>query len=568
MIPKNIKREHVIKAIEEIEISGFPAARASRKFLLEYNGKDYPPKYVLSIANKYANGKKLTPDDLGGGRETNRFLQNLGFEIRSKTAGEKIIRAEPIRKQKEIPLKKGHKESCKKCKETIKKLLEKIYGEVKDSPKFDVGTLPEDFKDTPYYGKLTEIYKALQDYRRFQKLVKYPKLYPSDLFVPDPGFIFEYDESQHFTLPRKIALEHYPENLKLGFDKKRWIELCERIHKRDNDKKTPQRDEQRAWYETIRDFLPAIKGFKPTVRVFMKDFQWCSLDPESPKDVIKFRELIGNKQQKLYGWWVATVLIKSNERYSNEERLKVTSQVVDLVSNDTEGDGVIIFPGGWFDTGKQEAKSVYEWAEASIKCIISKKKRNIIICLGIDGRLHRFPRDQIGIAISKRGIEAIGRKFHPTREEKRFIEPAESHLEKEENKSRTFELNGKKYFMCVCYDSFGIKHNSIPKMGVDAVLDLVHGFYPKGEGVSGTGNFARHGLAGASNQWKCPVFCATVFFRREIPETFPSGVYWDRGNTHSPKCTYETIRLNQSREENIKVKEGKVSVRIYNPGTI
>jgi hypothetical protein len=38
--------------------------------------------------------------------------------------------------------------------------------------------------------------------------------------------------------------------------------------------------------------LPAIEGFKPTVRVFMKDLQWCSLDPDNPSDVEKFKALI------------------------------------------------------------------------------------------------------------------------------------------------------------------------------------------------------------------------------------------------------------------------------------
>ena len=39
MIPKNIKREHVIKAIEEIKRNGIPKGRNSKKFLLEFNGQ-------------------------------------------------------------------------------------------------------------------------------------------------------------------------------------------------------------------------------------------------------------------------------------------------------------------------------------------------------------------------------------------------------------------------------------------------------------------------------------------------------------------------------------------------
>jgi hypothetical protein len=105
-----------------------------------------------------------------------------------------------------------------------------------------------------------------------------------------------------------MTLEHYPESLKLGFDKKRWIQLCERIRARDNDKDTPHRDEQRAWYETIRDFLPAMKGLRPTVRLCMKDFEWCSLNPDNPSDVERFKGILkGN-----LGRWEINVIHAPN----------------------------------------------------------------------------------------------------------------------------------------------------------------------------------------------------------------------------------------------------------------
>lgn len=295
MIPRNINKEHIIKAIEEIERTGIPSGRKSKKFLLKYNGKTYPPKYVISLANIYTNGKRLSSNEFSGGMETNKFLQNLGFDIEKITGNEKLIRVNPLRKKK-LPPEGKHSERCPKCKETIKKLLQKVYGEVQESPRFEIGTLPKDFKDTPYYENLKGIYETLQKYRGFSEFVKTRRLPTSDLFVKDPGFIFEYDESQHFTEPRRITLEHYPEGLKLGYDRKRWIELCKKINSKDHD--PPYRDEQRAWYETIRDFLPAIKGFKPTVRVFMKDFVWCNLNPDNPFDVERFKSIICGKPAK------------------------------------------------------------------------------------------------------------------------------------------------------------------------------------------------------------------------------------------------------------------------------
>jgi len=179
-------------------------------------------------------------------------------------------------------------------------LLERIYGRVEESPRFDIGTLPEDFKDLPCYPSLKKIFQALQDHRGFKDFVKAKTLPKSDLFIPEPGFVFEYDERQHFTLPRKVALENYPEDYMLGFDKKRWVRLCEKINAKDNHPKK-YRDEQRAWYETLRDFLPLIKGFEPTMRICMKDYEWCSLNPDNPSDVEKFKALVKGEAS---GWAV------------------------------------------------------------------------------------------------------------------------------------------------------------------------------------------------------------------------------------------------------------------------
>ena len=289
MIPKNIEREHIIKAIEEIKRNGVPKGRNSRKFLLEFDGEYYPPKYVISLANKYANGEILDSAQFSGGKETNDFLRNLGFNIIERSKAKKIIKSFSIKRERKLSnIHQG--ERCPKCKETIRKLLEKIYGRVEENYKFRVGILPEDFKNSLYYSELKKIYEKLQDHRGHKDFVKAKNLPNCDFFIPNPGFIVEFDESQHFTLPRKITLEEYPTTLELGFSKEKWIRLCEKIDAKDND--PPYRDEQRAWYDTLRDFLPAILGLQPTVRLFAKDFVWCSLNPNIPEDVDRFRKMI------------------------------------------------------------------------------------------------------------------------------------------------------------------------------------------------------------------------------------------------------------------------------------
>ncbi|MDT7878137.1 MAG: hypothetical protein RQ862_06235 [Candidatus Caldarchaeales archaeon] len=181
-----------------------------------------------------------------------------------------------------------HNERCPKCKERVREFLERIYGDVQTNYRFYLGTRPMDFKNTPYYGKLLEIYRALQNYRGYKEFVKAKNIPRSDFFIPDHGFIVEFDESQHFTIPRKITLELYPE-IELGYDKTKWVMLCEKINAKDNH--PIYRDEQRAWYDTLRDFLPLIKGLKPTVRVFAWDFVWCNLNPDNPSDLKKIESI-------------------------------------------------------------------------------------------------------------------------------------------------------------------------------------------------------------------------------------------------------------------------------------
>lgn len=384
-----------------------------------------------------------------------------------------------------------------------------------------------------------------------------------DYFVPNPGFLVEFDESQHFTQPRKLSLQKYPENLKVGFSVAQWAALCDAINAKDND--PPFRDEQRAWYDTLRDFLPEIKGLEPTVRLYSKGMQWCLLDPDNPTDIARFRNLIEGRRKSSHDW-IATVLLQSDEHYSNEERMNALSGVINAIFGGTLGDGVILFPGGMFCTAEHEAKTYYNKLEASVKSILDKTDRNIIICVGIDGCVDKngYAHDQIGIAVSKNGIEAIGRKFYPAPQEQDRVKRAENYSSNEEGKSRIFELNGIKYFMCVCYDTYGLRHNELSNSaGVNVVLNLVHCFYPKGEGPCGESYFARHGFAGASKQWKCPVFGIAVFFNREIPERWPSGVYWNQGDKSTQKWKYEDNPLKPSRDISVDIPEGKAMVRIY-----
>lgn len=278
MIPTVIKKEHVLKAIEFIDKNGVPKNRLSKKFFLIYKGRKYPPKYVVSLAYKFVSGRELDPERFSGGIETNTFLRKLGFKI------------EEITSSKTVVTKTGHGERCYRCKKVVEQMLRKIYGDVLVNYRFGIGPRPEDFIDSQFYPFLRDIFSKLKELRGFTDFIRSDTLPPVDYYVPYPGFIVEFDESQHFTLARKISLERYPEELKLGFDRYKWIELCNIINAKDND--PPYRDEQRAWYDTLRDFLPTVLDLKPTVRLYARDYVWCSLDPNNQKDVETFRWLL------------------------------------------------------------------------------------------------------------------------------------------------------------------------------------------------------------------------------------------------------------------------------------
>ncbi len=561
MIPKNITKEHIIKALKEIDQNGVPSRRNSKDYLLLYKETFYPPKYVISLANKYANGKELKSDIFNGGKETNNFLNNLNFKI-VQTSLNKTIKYNNI-SQNTIYVKeknKGHNERCPECKITVESMLKSIYGSVINNYKINISTNVEDYKEFPFYRELKNIYLKLLKYRGYKKFIRVRILPRCDYFVPNPGFILEFDESQHFTSPRKITLENYPKNLILGFSSLKWINLCNKINAKDNN--PPFRDEQRAWYDTLRDFLPLIKGLNPTVRLYSNEIQWCSLNPEDPKDVETFKKYIEMKKNNQSSDWVATIILQSNGFISNEIRLLELSKIVSQTLKNTNGDGVIIFPGGWFNSEKEEAKSLYDWVENQLRDLLNINNRKIIVSLGIDGRVFHHAEDQIGIAISKNGIEAIGRKFYPAPQEEGYVKLAMDSLSKEENKPRIFELNGRKYFICACYDSFGVRKKRIPRHG-DIILDLVHGFYSKGEGNSGEVYFAKHGFAGASKEWDSLVFGAAIFFNRKIPNNWPSGVYWDQGDKSTQKWSYKDNPIVPLEEFELEIPEGKALVRIF-----
>ncbi len=178
-----------------------------------------------------------------------------------------------------MPEHSGH---CRACKERVCEFLAAIYGHCHVNHSFPWPAKRRDYDGTPIADPLRRICASLGDLRGHRDFIKSAQVPPCDFFVPDPPFILEFDESQHFSRPRLVSLSLYPDEFKAGFSIRRWKELCREIDAKDDE--PIDRDERRAWYDTLRDLVPTLHGFKPTVRLYADQFVWCSLEGASRRD--------------------------------------------------------------------------------------------------------------------------------------------------------------------------------------------------------------------------------------------------------------------------------------------
>ena len=82
-IPK-FKKEYVMDALKYIDENGVPFHNQSTKYeLVTDDGKRYPPKYVVAVADYLANGTNISTDGFNA-VEAKSFLEGHGFTIETK----------------------------------------------------------------------------------------------------------------------------------------------------------------------------------------------------------------------------------------------------------------------------------------------------------------------------------------------------------------------------------------------------------------------------------------------------------------------------------------------------
>lgn len=268
-----ITREDVLKAIDLYQKNGQDCP-ASRSTFLIYDNKELPAKHIRGIAYKIHYNQNISKHDYGGGVETARFFQRLGFEIKhsvcvehkkEKSQGNKgsiTLQNEEIKQASDTPISDSKKQKIKipgKDVITQKNALQLYLNGLFDGDIVCEKTFP--WLKTPETpgDDYKELIQNLALYRGNTTFEKKNVALRCDFVCESQKLIIEYDERQHFSQARKISLLSYTDIL-LDFDREKWIQACEDIQAKDNT--PPNRDESRAYYDSTRDIEARRNGYK------------------------------------------------------------------------------------------------------------------------------------------------------------------------------------------------------------------------------------------------------------------------------------------------------------------
>jgi very-short-patch-repair endonuclease len=241
---------HVERACRRVLKDGVPAGRKARSTFLVFEGQQLPAKYVLGLAYELATGRTLGPDDYTGGPISGAILERLGFQVLHGPVPRSNDRIRPgVPLPAPLPARAG--------KAGLLDALRARFGDVSTEETFAWLRVPA--RDV-LPADLARIRRALVAHRGFDTFDTPGHRLRCDFFLPSARAIVEVDERQHFTPARAVALRNYAPGINLGFDEACWIEECERIAA--VDPSPPHRDEQRAYYDSVRDLLASKRGIR------------------------------------------------------------------------------------------------------------------------------------------------------------------------------------------------------------------------------------------------------------------------------------------------------------------
>lgn len=273
----DITREDVIVAIEKF-IADNPEYPDPRSTFLVYEGKRLLAKHIRGMAYQVHYGEQISKNDFGGGMETVCFFERLGFEmdyrgISNNTASPKVAKKSILHNEamsehdlKHVAVNVVDKNpevqkvviSSKRVieqKNALQLILNRIFdGDIVCEKTYSWLKTPEDLT-----GAYRELYNALSSYHGDTTFAKKNVTLRCDFVCESRKLIIEYDERQHFSEARRIALESYID-VPVLYDRALWIKACRDVSAKDN---VPlNRDEIRAYYDSVRDIACYEHGYK------------------------------------------------------------------------------------------------------------------------------------------------------------------------------------------------------------------------------------------------------------------------------------------------------------------
>ena len=277
----DISHEDVIKAIEKF-LAENPEYPAPRSTFLVYDGKKLPAKHIRGMAYQIHYGVKISKNDFGGGMETVKFFERLGFEIEyhgftknatlTKSKTDNALNKEMIVEKRKSAEVINRESNTQQNKETINKViihskkvieqknaLQLILNRMFDGDIVCEKTFPWLKTPEKTEGTYKRLFDALSSYRGDTLFAKKNVTLRCDFVCESQKLIIEYDERQHFSEARKISLESYTD-IPVLYDRSLWIKACKDIKAKDNAPKN--RDEIRAYYDSIRDISCYEHGYK------------------------------------------------------------------------------------------------------------------------------------------------------------------------------------------------------------------------------------------------------------------------------------------------------------------
>lgn len=219
------------------------------------------------------------------------------------------------------------------------------------------------------------------------------------------------------------------------------------------------------------------------------------------------------------------------DEIANSDKFELLSNILSNLTTDTD---ILILPAGFLNSRSKQPETIFKEVKIELTGLIKRYNDKLFICFGIDGR-HKT--DQLALAVNKVGIIAVARKFHHINNR---IELADNAFALEHNNPRHFHIKGKRPYLAVCYDIFGISKLKLNNEGnYDFIIGVIHGFGSSG----GDSDFARKGLAGAAKQWRVHSYASAVFSDNRNPTNWTSGVKWTHGSASVKDFSYDQIRI-------------------------